>query len=169
MAEPNLAGARQAVQIILEAAKPAFEAKRNRAAFRQDAFSRLACSAFDPGGVEEIIAGAKAGDREARLAVRQAVAGFQAIGEPVPELLQSHVLEAYTAGVAAKRGPSKADRFARNAWIKLAVNAAMAYGLDRTRNNASSNRPCACSVVKEVLDELRLGHLTERALEDISK
>jgi hypothetical protein len=102
-------------------------------------------------------------------AVRQAVAGFQAIGEPVPELLQSHVLEAYTAGVAAKRGPSKADRFARNAWIKLAVNAAMAYGLDRTRNNASSNRPCACSVVKEVLDELRLGHLTERALEDISK
>jgi hypothetical protein len=151
---PDVEGARVAARMILSMVKLASESGRGPAAFRSDEIFRAIHSRFEPMAAVALVEAAEDGYPIAIEAVHQAIAWFIKEGEPVPEILRNYLLELLllqNPGRKRKRGRHH-ENYLRDSLIKLAVKAAMGYGLHPTRNEAT-DAPSACSVVAEVLAE----------------
>jgi hypothetical protein len=163
---PDSDGAKQAVRLILGAAQSILKgAAAGRELFQRESFDQAVFSEST-----KAIERAKRGDRDARMGVHRAIAGFLTVGEPLPEPLRDYLVELLLADDrwSGRRG-RRPDNHARDRLIAHAVRVAVEeYGFDRTRNRTTKNHPSACAIVRDVLAEMGV-HMTESNVAQISE
>jgi hypothetical protein len=164
--DPDAHAAREAVRLILAAVPILKSAEAGRELVQREAFDQVV---FDESDMA--IERARRGDRDARAGVHRAIAGFVAVGEPVPAgTLRDYAVELLLADdrLPGRQG-RRLDNHARDRLIAHAVRVAVEeYGFDRTRNRTTKNHPSACAIVRDVLAEMGV-HMTESNVAQISE
>jgi hypothetical protein len=137
---------------------------------RQDAWS----SGWDESRVRTLIDEASAGSAESHQAVCEIIAEHIKYETPPPSFLRDFLLDLLsgkrTKPKNRKKGWNPSDRYGRDECIWSVVRQLIqGGGLNRTRDPKRTNRPSACSIVAEVLAELGVPRISERAIEEITR
>lgn len=134
---------------------------------------RILAWGWDESRVRTLIDEASAGSAEAHQAVCEIIAEHIKDEISLPLFLRDFLLDILSGKRTKperKKGWNPSDRYGRDSSICLVV-ARLTHegGLNRTRDPKRTNKPSACSIVAEVLAELGVQRISERAVEEITK